>query len=569
MWTKFFGFIIIAFIGMMETKGSPKTSADQEILKIKVACPNTIRAGDTLIFKMQLSVEAGWHIYSPDQRNRQMGMTPFTTDFFELPNWIVPLGHATYSKDKLYNGGKVFMGNDNWVSYKFLIKENAPAGDLNLKGELQYQGCDAKMCMPPMTLSFVHKIEILNAQNPMAWGNDGAEAAWQQIAASNTLFADEEAYNSYKLLKPLEMRRYEDDKYQHKAETALAFCQKYPDDPRYIPALLTFISANPLFISKSENEGPDTVRTWNDIDSKAFMRSINVDTARLNRWLNLGNDLVERELKKSTLHDTIKEKLDFAIFARDFKLANSRFSLLPKDTTESSFWTYLESIYWSGFFYRFQKHVSIYAMNAKIGFRAKDFLTGLKSSSPDLAHNYWLQLKDYSSKKLKTTHNSEGIQSLLASCKEHLLMDIIQHGEAPVDFAFQSLQGDKISLKDLRGKVVLIDFWATWCQPCLAEMPHLKKMYDKYKNSGFEIIGICLDEENRRSEVINLLTSNQFEWSQRFEGKGFQSDAMRILFGVNSLPTVWLLDKNGILVHNNARGSILDTLILKYINESI
>jgi hypothetical protein len=96
-------------------------------------------------------------------------------------------------------------------------------------------------------------------------------------------------------------------------------------------------------------------------------------------------------------------------------------------------------------------------------------------------------------------------------------------------------------------------------------MPALKAVYDRYHDKGFEIIGICMDDESKREEVKKLLAKNSLLGPQRFEGKGFDGDQYKQLYGIFGLPTVWLLDKNGMLVSTQARGENLEPLLCKYL----
>lgn len=126
----------------------------------------------------------------------------------------------------------------------------------------------------------------------------------------------------------------------------------------------------------------------------------------------------------------------------------------------------------------------------------------------------------------------------------------------PFELAFTAIDGRAVDLKKLRGKVVLIDFWATWCGPCIAEMPNIKQVYADYHEQGFEIIGVSLDAEKDRQKFLDLVAAEGTTWPQRFEGKGWQ-DPLVATYTISGIPAMFLLDQNGMLVSTNARGEKL------------
>lgn len=123
----------------------------------------------------------------------------------------------------------------------------------------------------------------------------------------------------------------------------------------------------------------------------------------------------------------------------------------------------------------------------------------------------------------------------------------------PVDLKFTALDGREIDLAKMKGKVVLIDFWATWCGPCVAEVPNVVATYKKLHEKGFEIVGISLDSE--KSALVDFVREKQMPWAQFFDGQGWKNEIGQ-RFGINSIPAMWLLDKEGKLVDMNARAGL-------------
>jgi len=135
----------------------------------------------------------------------------------------------------------------------------------------------------------------------------------------------------------------------------------------------------------------------------------------------------------------------------------------------------------------------------------------------------------------------------------------------PIEIEGTLLDGTKFDQVSLKGKVVLVDFWATWCGPCIAELPNVLDNYKKYHDKGFEVIGISLD--NSRDDLEGFLKENELPWPILFEddsddAKGW-SNPMAAKYGISGIPTVILVEANGNVVSLNARGEKLGELLEK------
>jgi len=123
----------------------------------------------------------------------------------------------------------------------------------------------------------------------------------------------------------------------------------------------------------------------------------------------------------------------------------------------------------------------------------------------------------------------------------------------PVDLHFTAVDGREVDVSKLKDKVVLIDFWATWCGPCVAELPHVKEAYDKSHSKGFEIVGVSLDQE--KGNLTEFVSGHGMPWPQYFDGQGWDNKVAG-QFGITSIPAMWLIDKKGNLRDLHARSDL-------------
>lgn len=126
------------------------------------------------------------------------------------------------------------------------------------------------------------------------------------------------------------------------------------------------------------------------------------------------------------------------------------------------------------------------------------------------------------------------------------------------NFTMNDQNGKSLSLQQYRGKVVVLDFWATWCGPCRRALPHFKELWEKYKSKDVVFIGVSLDKDlNKWKQFIK---DENMSWLHVADGK-FWENAVAQQYGVESIPSVWVLDKSGVIQGKNLYGSSVESSI--------
>ena len=126
-------------------------------------------------------------------------------------------------------------------------------------------------------------------------------------------------------------------------------------------------------------------------------------------------------------------------------------------------------------------------------------------------------------------------------------------GKIAPDFVQPDTLGNNVSLKDFRGRYVLIDFWASWCGPCRAENPNVVSAYNKYKDKGFTVLGVSLDREGAKDKWIDAIHKDNLTWTHVSDLK-FWDNAVAKQYGIQAIPQNFLLDKEGRIMAANIKG---------------
>jgi len=133
-----------------------------------------------------------------------------------------------------------------------------------------------------------------------------------------------------------------------------------------------------------------------------------------------------------------------------------------------------------------------------------------------------------------------------------------------LDLSFVDTEGRSVDLNQLSGKVVLVDFWASWCPDCVREMPEVQQVYRTFESKGLTILGVSLDKDRRAMD--NFIAKHLIPWPQYFDGKGWKNDLVT-KYSVHEIPEMWIINKKGIVETTSANVTQLASTVQRLVAE--
>ena len=367
----------------------------------------------------------------------------------------------------------------------------------------------------------------------LAASESAADQTWREIETIiNTGLGDSKGLSRQAIMQ------WNEDRDQRLRAAYLAFYEGHPTDPRRWDAALALVQRAPRFI-----------KGWAaDVEQRGFAAAI-IDQEAAAAWRKRVAALREEMARATDLPTRVRERLEAKpLFDEIGKL----YPMLERQ----------EAVDWAGLRTRIDAHLAKYPNEAAAAGVVSRYM-GMYERAHTAAETVaeWRAL----------TTNPVIRQSELVAKR----LDVIERETAkPMEMAFTAADGREVDLAKLRGKVVLIDFWATWCGPCIAEMPNVRRVYAAYHDRGFEVIGISLENASlspndtpeqtaakhaaARKKLLDFTAANRMPWPQHYDGRYWQNEIARGRFNINSVPSTFLLAPDGTVAVVNIRGPQLE-----------
>ncbi|MXV15113.1 redoxin domain-containing protein [Pedobacter sp. HMF7056] len=206
----------------------------------------------------------------------------------------------------------------------------------------------------------------------------------------------------------------------------------------------------------------------------------------------------------------------------------------------------------------FQANMDAFAKEAlAFGDKNKNNLAGFYAVGSLNAEVYEQEMIRYAEEIKPLFPGNKAVQSFVEKMLEVKSVSVGQHAPA---FEIPGVNGKPVKLSDFKGKYVLVDFWASWCVPCRQENPNVVKTYNLYKDKGFTVFGVSLDED--KAAWQKAISDDQLTWTHASDLKGWKS-APAALYKVSGIPASFVLNPEGVIVAKNLRGEQLEEFLKK------
>lgn len=312
-------------------------------------------------------------------------------------------------------------------------------------------------------------------------------------------------------------------------------------------------------LAKAQNQKPESINDLNQQELNNPKPVIDFVNDKLNKTVEEANQKIMQEIKDKNLSPSDKEYRE-----------TIKKHFVPIRSQINEFRNTLEKI-------EHKFALDALALNLALGAGDNDWVNEILNNSSGvmkeelvlrIAEQYVESGSDYDDnikkhlEEIKQNSNSEENKKTAA-----LLLDPFFKNPVGLDFpdfpeGKTTTDGKPLTKERFKGKILLVDFWATWCPPCRAEVTHLVDAYKEYKDKGFEIVGISYDKDKVAFE--KYLKENNIEWPQYFDGKGWQNEVGEKYF-VRGIPKMYLLDRDGkvIAYGDELRGKGLKNILQK------
>lgn len=197
--------------------------------------------------------------------------------------------------------------------------------------------------------------------------------------------------------------------------------------------------------------------------------------------------------------------------------------------------------------------------------QSKEIIQFAIDNSTSLVGFYAVSIAQPANNELAIVEYAEKIKDLFPGNKlvdnfkaRMQIFKTVQVGQIAPDFTTYTPDGEKVSLADFKGKYTLLEFWASWCEPCRAENPYIVAAYNKYKDKNFTVFGISIDKDKEAWK--NAIQQDGLTWTNGGDGYGFEGPIAK-LYMLESTPTSYLLDPSGKIIAKNLRGEALEAFL--------